>query len=359
MSSKLRTLYDKLYIGIETYLLSFQESRLSKRLSKTIALDPQLDEQYKNVIRPYWKQFKVTIPKKYWFRLYCNKARPFSPKYIPDNLWFRDIVPHFNNLIFAKALQDKCLHNVLFPDIKRPVTLVKNIAGVFYDDKLNLLSEEDAVARCRNAGRVLIKPSVGSGQGHGIFFYDSDSFSEDDVRKLFHSCGENFIVQEKMGQHEVLAQLNANSLNTIRLVTFLYKNEVRILTAILRVGGGSNEVDNTSQGGYKSTIQPDGRLSRLGTTKINGRWEYVETYPSGIRFEDVVIPSYDRIRETVCSHAAKMSHFKIIGWDIAVDPEGDPVLVEYNVIPAQGHGTNGPVFGDLTDEILEEVYGRK
>ena len=359
MSSNLRVLYDKLYIGVEARLLAFQETRLSKKLAATVAKNPRLDAEYKKTILPYWKQFKVAPPKKFWFRLYCNEARPFSPKYIPDNLWFRDIVPHYNNLIFAKALQDKCLHNVLFPDIKRPVTLVKRIAGVYYDDALNLLTEDEAVARCQNTGRILIKPSVGSGQGHGIRFFDSGSLSPAEIREIFLSCGENFVVQEKMGQHETLAKLNPNSLNTVRLVTFLHKNKVHILTAILRVGGGSNEVDNTSQGGYKSTVEPDGRLSRLGTTKINGKWEYVDAYPSGIRFEDVVIPSYDRIKETVCSHAAKMSHFKIIGWDIGVDPQGDPVLVEYNVIPAQGHGSGGPLFGDLTDEVLEEVYGRR
>lgn len=359
MSSKLRTLYDKLYVGVEARILAFQEGSINKKLARTLPKVPQLDSQYKQVIRPYWKQFKVPVPRKIWYRLYCNEARPFRPEYIPDNLWFRDIVPHYNNLIFAKALQDKCLHSVLFPDIRRPVTRVKNIAGIFYDDQLNLLSPEEAVLRCQGHGRILIKPSVGSGQGHGIRFFDSESLSREDILALFRSYGENFIVQDKMGQHEVLAALNPNSLNTIRVVTFLHRGEVHILTAILRVGGGSNEVDNTSQGGYKSTIQPDGRLSRLGTSKINGRWEYVETYPNGVRFEDVVIPSYDRIKDLVCTQAARMAHFKIIGWDIAVAPDGEPVLVEYNVIPAQGHGTGGPIFGDMTDEVLEEVYGRR
>lgn len=359
MSSRLRPLYDKLYIAVETHLLAFQETRLAKKYAKTVALNPSLGEGYVQSIRPYWNQFKVKTPKKFWFRLFCNEARPFSPKYIPEDCWYRDIVPHYNNLIFAKALQDKCLHNVLFPDVKRPETLTKNIAGVFYDDNLNLLTAEEAAERCCHAGRILIKPSVGSGRGHGIRFFDSDILTSAEVRKIFETYDKNFIIQKKMGQHEVLANLNPNSLNTIRVVTFLHKNQVHILTAILRVGGGSNEIDNTSQGGYKSTIEPDGRLSRLGTTNINGRTEYVDTYPNGIRFEDVVIPSYDRVKDLVCTQARRMAHFKIIGWDVAVDPQGDPMLIEYNVIPAQGHGTGGPVFGDLTDEVLEEVYGRR
>lgn len=359
MGSKFRPLYDKLYIGVEVLLLGLGASRSGRKNAKFMPANPRVEPEYKTTIRSYWKQFKTSAPKKYWFKLLCNEANEFSPKYIPDDKWFRDIVPHYNNLIFAKALQDKCLHNVLFPDMKRPETVVKRIAGVFYDDALNLLSREEAAARCRSVGRILIKPSVGSGQGNGIEFFTSEELTESDINAIFDKYGRDFIVQKKMSQHPVLASLNANSLNTIRVITFLHKDKVHILTSILRVGGGDNEVDNTSQGGYKCTINPDGRLQKLGLSKIGGYWAYTESYPNGIRFEDVVIPSFDKIKDIVCTHAAKMSHFPIIGWDIAVDPDGDPVLVEFNVIPAQGHGTDGPLFGDLTDEVLEEVYGRR
>ncbi len=359
MGSKFRPLYDKLYIGVEVFLLAVGAAVSGRKNARFMPANPRVEPEYKTTIRTYWKQFKTPVPKKYWFKLLCNEANEFSPKYIPDDKWFGDIVPHYNNLIFAKALQDKCLHNVLFPDIKRPETVVKCIAGVFYDDSLNLLTREEAVARCHDVGRILIKPSVGSGQGNGIEFFSSEKLTDADIQAVFDKYGRDFIVQKKMSQHPVLASLNEKSLNTIRVMTFLHKNQVHVLTAILRVGGGSNEVDNTSQGGYKCTINPDGRLQKYGLSKIGGYWAYTETYPNGIRFEDVVIPSFDRILETVRSHAARMSHFPIIGWDIAVDPQGDPVLVEYNVIPAQGHGTDGPLFGDLTDEVLEEVYGRR
>lgn len=359
MGSKFRPLYDKLYIGVEVFLLAVGAAVSGRKNARYMPANPRVEPEYKTTIRTYWKQFKTPVPKKYWFKLLCNEANEFSPKYIPDDKWFGDIVPHYNNLIFAKALQDKCLHNVLFPDIKRPETVVKCIAGVFYDDSLNLLTREEAVARCHDVGRILIKPSVGSGQGNGIEFFSSEKLTDADIQAVFDKYGRDFIVQKKMSQHPVLASLNEKSLNTIRVMTFLHKNEVHVLTAILRVGGGSNEVDNTSQGGYKCTINPDGRLQKYGLSKIGGYWAYTETYPNGIRFEDVVIPSFGRILETVRTHAARMSHFPIIGWDIAVDPQGDPVLVEYNVIPAQGHGTDGPLFGDLTDEVLEEVYGRR
>ena len=162
-----------------------------------------------------------------------------------------------------------------------------------------------------------------------------------------------------MAQHETLATFNPNSVNTLRFYTFLFKNKVHILSAILRVGGGSNEMDNVSQGGYQCTILEGGQLARYAISKLGGTWHNVEECPSGMRFADVRIPNYDRIADAVCAVAAKMSHFKIVGWDIAVAPDAEPVLIEYNVIPGQSQGTCGPSFGDLTDEVLEEVFGRR
>ncbi len=349
-------MYDRLYTGVETWLLARGARQDARQDLKGLGPNLKVASEYSSVIRPYWKQFRTRTPKRYWFELLANEHRPFSPKYIPDDMWFSHIIPHYNNLIFAKALQDKCLHSVLFPDIRRPVTVVKRIAGEYYDDALNLLTEGEAASCLHGHGRVIVKPSVNSGQGHGIQFYDSDDLSEQDALDILWRSGRNFIIQEKLAQHSDLARLNPGSLNTVRVITFLHGTQVHVLAAILRVGGADSEVDNTSQGGFKATVLPDGRLDRLG---MDHHFRYSDHYENGIRFADVTIPSYDRVLDAVCNHAAKMSHFKLIGWDMAVATDGEPVLVEYNVIPAPAHATNGPIFGDLTDEVLAEVFGRR
>lgn len=356
MGSKLRPLYDKLYIGVETYLLARDARRDAKRDVKHLPPNPRVDAEYDSVIRPYWRQFRVRTPKKYWFHLLANENRPFSPKYIPDELWFGRIIPHYNNLIFAKALQDKCLYSMLFPEVRQPVTIVKNIAGVFYDEDMRLLTREQAVTHCHGVGRILVKPSVSTGMGNNIRFYDREALSDQDIDAIFRQYGRNFLVQEKLVQHPDMARLNPTSLNTVRVLTFLHDDQVHILAAVLRVGSPDSEVDNTSQGGYAVTIRSDGSLAPLGQNK---KWECTDTLPNGIRFADVTIPSYDRIINTVKALAARSAHFKIIGWDIAVAQNGDPVLVEYNVIPMHGCHCSTPVFGDMTDEVLGEVFGRR
>ena len=361
MDNKLRSVYDRLYIKTETMLLALGYTRKDRHYAALVKPLPTLDEDYRTVVRPYWKKYQVRVPKKFHFRLFCNAEKGvetrLDPRYIPDDLWFGRIVPYYNNLIFAKAMQDKCLHSLLFPEVRRPVTVVKRIAGVFYDDSLHIVHRADAAALCTGRGRVIVKPSVSTGQGRNIHFYDTDDWTPEDAEKMFDRSGNNFVVQEKQAQHPDLARLNPDSLNSIRIISFLKDDEVHILTQILRVGGFGSEVDNISQGGYQCAILPDGRLADRGFTYRNGRWEYAEAYPNGIRFEDVTVPSFDRAREIVRTQAARMSHFKLIGWDFAVAPDGEPVFIEFNVIPAQDQESTGPTFGDLTDEVLAEVFG--
>ena len=63
-----------------------------------------------------------------------------------------------------------------------------------------------------------------------------------------------------------------------------------------------------------------------------------------------------------CSQIKKahkmLSRFGIISWDFAVDENSEPILIEYNlnypdVMIYQMN--NGPLFGDLTQTILEDV----
>ncbi len=359
-NNPLRPLFDKLYVTIEGRVNARKDYKSGRKYARGLGHDPRVTEKYATEIRPYWKQFKVSVPRRFWFDLLANKDKPFSPKYIPDDLWFSRIVPYYSDTILAKAWQDKCIQNILFPDMRHPETVVKCIAGVFYDDGLGLLTQEQAVARCHGAGRVIVKPSIGSGGGRGIKFCDIGDMTDGEVLSLFRDSGKNFIIQKKLVQHPDLARMNVGSLNTLRIITFLHGGRVHVLSSVLRIGGADSEVDNVSQGGFQCNIGPDGRLCGKAMTHFRGKWEYFAIHPgSGIPFSDVVVPGYDKVLRAVTFYAARMPHFKIIGWDIAVDPDAEPVLIEFNALPGHNQETEGPMFGDLTDQVLEEVFGRR
>lgn len=352
MSSKLRPLYDKLYMGLDTWLLGFNDNKKGRKRAKGIEKIEHFDRDYRQVVLPYWKQFGVK-PKKYWFRIFSQNQEQVDPRYIPNDIWFRKVVPHFNHLLFAQAFQDKCLNNLFVPDIAHPETVVKNVSGVFYDDSLHPLTKEEAIQRCLRADRFIVKPSVGSGQGNNIQFHNGYDLDENAVIDIFHHYKKNFLIQQKVKQHEVLSSLCAKSLNTLRIVTFLYENEVRILSVILRFGSGDSEVDNVSKGGYACKVNLDGSLDKYA---VNRKAEWITELPNGTVFEEVVIPNFDGIIQKVKTASEKLGHFKILGWDIAVGEDAEPLFIEYNVIPDQNQKTWGPTFGEDTEKILKEIY---
>ena len=100
-------------------------------------------------------------------------------------------------------------------------------------------------------------------------------------------------------------------------------------------------------------IFPDGRLSERAVSKANG---WATEHPNGFAFRDVVIPSYDKVIAIVKEEAAKLPHLNIIGWDFAIGADGEPVFIEINVFPGQNQSGSGPTFGDLTKEVLQDVF---
>jgi len=58
----------------------------------------------------------------------------------------------------------------------------------------------------------------------------------------------------------------------------------------------------------------------------------------------------------------RLMHFDLVSWDIAINKNNEPVLIEYN-LSYQGtinsQIANGPLFGDLTDDVLAEVVRRR
>ncbi len=312
-------------------------------------------KEYKEIVVPYWAKYGKK-PKILWYKNYSAETKKVDPRYIPDDIWFCDIQPYFSNYRFSRYGSDKCQLGVWFPDVKRPYTVAANIAGVFYDNDRNIITKEKAAQRCAEFKRFLIKPSIDSYEGRGIRFFDNEELTAEKMLTVFDEFGSNFLAQEVITQHPEIAKLNASSLNTLRLVTFLFEGEVYLLSAILRIGASSSRVDNVGAGGYACPIGKDGRLN---SRAVNRKSEWCEVNDSGIRFDSVVIPGYETAVETVKRLQRRMAHFKIIGWDIGIDENAEPVLIEYNTAPGQNQYSCGPTFGDLTERVLEDVFIKK
>lgn len=307
-------------------------------------------------VKNYWKKYGVR-PQEVWYKLYGDQTHVYDPRYIPDTLWFGKILPYYNNLLFMRAYTDKGMLDRFLPDVKQPETVVKNIAGIFYTGDNKVISEKEAIALCQAEECLIFKPSVDSGAGRLIQFYDRDKMDPSVVAQYFDEYKGNYIAQKLVKQHPALNSIHAKSLNTIRAISFHFENEVHILSAQLRMGAGDARIDNYSAGGIACAIKEDGTLVDEAITK---QYTWTDRHPSGIPFNTIQVPHYDKVVEAIKRLHPMLPYYNIIGWDFAIDENGEPVLIEFNVTPGQNEiGSRKPSFGDLTERVLDDVFIHK
>lgn len=157
-----------------------------------------------------------------------------------------------------------------------------------------------------------------------------------------------------------MSKLNESSVNTIRLLSFLDKNgKVKIYSSVVRMGVNNSKVDNASSGGITCGIEEDGRLKPIAYS-ANGQ-KFDEHPNTHMKFNSIVIPNYSKLEELVQRLHIKLPHFRLLSWDFAVDVENDPILIEVNLRYGEldfHQLNNGPVFGNDTKKILDEVFER-
>lgn len=350
--------YDSVYYGFERRLMVFCINLKKWQSMRKVKLDKSFYDAYKNQVLPYWSQFHIK-PKVWWYKHYYRLTGTVNPKFIPDDLHLRDIIPHFDTELYYRQLTDKNLHGLMFPTVKRPETVFKKVDGRYCEDNFAPITKEEAFSRCARDGSFIVKPTRDTGAGFNIQFFSGpqDTEAMEKITGLYK--GDDYIIQKTVVQHPALAKFNDSSVNTIRLVTLALPSGTHILSSVLRVGSPGSRVDNISQGGYQAVIRPDGTLDKLAYTHRGGQNQFVEETLSGIRFEGYQIPSWETLRDTALDLATRLPHLKLIGWDFSVDEHGDVVLIEFNCQLGQNQATCGPTFGDLTDEVLSEVYAKR
>lgn len=316
---------------------------------------PPLEAEHRHEVQEFWSQYG-RLKSTAWHRFYSARNGIKSPKYIPEDIFYSKIEPYFNNLKFAGAYSDKALYATWFEGSKLPETLFKNVAGVFYDDQFRIIDRNQALQSMCGVEKVIVKATVESGGGKNISVAESDGVGFDlaTASRALRGFEENYIVQKFLHQHPVLASLNPSSVNTVRMITLLLEGEVHVLSHHLRIGLGGSFYDH---GGIVCGISEHGVLAdtaykyKVGTV--------VAEHPDGYSFAGVEIPSFERMKRDAVKQHSKFAHFKIISWDFAVDSDSDPVLIEFN-LRWQGLNhhqlTRGPLFGDLTESVLEKVF---
>lgn len=326
---------------------------------KQCEVKPLSVSQKRDILAFYEKLAGKKVPV-FWHEYFYSRNGCFSEKYVPTCLYHSDVIYKLNNYKLRHAYVDKSIYDIYFPDILRPKTIVKNINGYYYDD-LNPISRDEAVERCLNLEGAVSKPTQEGMWGNGVKVFTSQNGILDDgstIESLMDSYGTNYIIQQKIQQHESMALLNPTSLNTLRVLSYRQGNEIFILYVVVRIGRKGKSVDNETAGGINSDIDLEtGRI--LDCAYGSPSEKRILTTDVGTVLKGFQIPGFDKVVAEVKELHLRLPYFNLVGWDFGIDLAGNPVMIEWNRCPDLSQTAHGPAFGDMTEEIFNRIKSLK
>lgn len=315
------------------------------------------DEQIKK-INDYWKKYTNDFDIAY-HKYYIDRTGKFDERFIPDDLFVGYIDGYLNNRAIEPGVADKNYFDLYLKGFKLPKTYVHLINGVLEDENYNIITKEEAIDILSKADGITIKPSMASYGGKGVKFLNKPT--KDELIEFFNNLNEeNLIFQETVKQSIETSKLHPDSLNTIRIMTLIIDGEVKVLPwCAFRMGIGKSKVDNASFGGIYCKIEEDGTLSSFAYDALGNKFD---KHPDGGDFSSVKFMFMDKVKELVKESAQRFPHFRLIGWDIAIDENNEPIIIEANLTMSGMDVIEticGPLFGEYTEKVLDEVFLQK
>lgn len=163
---------------------------------------------------------------------------------------------------------------------------------------------------------------------------------EDWVSGLSNPAGLGYLFQTVLRPHDSLADLQCGRLSSLRVMTLQTPGgEPSIYRAVWKVPRQYNIIDNFESGSLGNLLAAvdinDGRVLRV----VQGyglSLRSLECHPdSGLSFENLQLPDWCELKDTVLKAARLLPQFGFQHWDVALTDHG-PVLIEINLFSAGG-----------------------
>lgn len=222
-------------------------------------------------------------------------------------------------------LRDKYLFFRYMRDFCYPVPDVFALykKGKLYNERLEPISDQEL----KTETEYFVKSIDGECADFVKHVVDYEAFQK--IKGEFDPAG-MYLFQRRVYQADSMNAINPGCINTYRIVTVNKNGDPYVFTAGLRVGTKkSGNVDNWAAGGLFIGIDDDGKLCKYGFYKPQYGLK-TEVHPdTGVRFEGLPAPDYDRAVQLALEAHKKFYNIRSIGWDIAITEEG-PCFIEGN-----------------------------
>jgi hypothetical protein len=290
-----------------------------------------------------------------WHECYTGATGRYDTRYIPEDYFYLDLLPSLNALRYVRKYGDKNYYEALgFPNLPRTLGRISN--GRPIDERARIVPLDRLLGATAGFSEVVIKPTLGdqSGGGAMVTMCAPDAVSKH-IERFTRAGVRDLVVQEPVTQHQALAGLNASSVNTVRCMTLRIDNRVTALSSVVRIGRQGARVDNGSSGGLACGVEHDGCLKRYAySIKTFERFARHPDDPE-VAFAGRAVPAFATVRDFCIDVHERVPDVDMVSWDIAVDPQARPVLIEFNMGDQEINFhqlANGPLFGEHTERVL-------
>ena len=236
-----------------------------------------------------------------------------------------------------------------------PLYLGKIEKGILIDNEENIIdisSKSNFLTAfnllIQNHKVVFVKSAESSG-GKGVIRFNESSIP--DIDKL--NLENDYLIEKGLAQHDALDKINSSCINTLRVITYNRKGEIKIPSCALRMGLNNSHNDNISTGGIFTGYDIEkNKLNKVAVDKWGA--SYYSHPETNFVFKNQSLPYPNEVTSLVTKAANLFPDRYIIGWDVAYTPIG-PVIIEGNTNPCP-FGMQIALRGLRNNKIFDEIY---
>jgi hypothetical protein len=274
-----------------------------------------------------------------WLEVYSAHRGRFIEGWIPENYFMKVLVPSWTryNNIDAKTIARRILGTESIPD------LAYYINGFWIYREHRHLDTAKLVDHLFADTEAIFFKIDGPAQGKGVQRVTRSEFDHERLSRLG-----NFVVQAAIEQHPLFDQFTPDSVASLRITTVKPPgHSAKNKASILRLGHGGATI-LTADAIRVPVVDDQGSLSERAA---DARWISHTVHPdSQVAFSGKRIPEFQRA-VAMCEKLHDESPFTtLIGWDIAIDRNSAPVIMEWNqgvAGIALSEASLGPCFKNL------------
>jgi len=286
-----------------------------------------------------------------WLYVYAKGRGEFVEGWLPDNFFARVVIPNVNGVLrymaSLKTFTSAVLDSSSIPDVGYVID------GRFYGPGYRPVAKDCARDVLFSRGDEVVVKRDDSAGGRDVFFLRADEFDPDALLV----DAPNAVVQWRVDHHPLFTELSGAEGSNLRLVTVrLPDGSLEVRHAALRFGTPDARIYGHG-GGFHALV--DHETGRFLERYIASDWRLIDRIPNGSRpLGSGLIPGYEASRSVCLALHAQVPHLGVIGWDVMIDADEEPWVVEWNARHPASYGGEtfrGPLFRGLGWESLRPI----